>query len=114
MRAAANRVAALLASSLAVVVAGAIAVEMLASGAFSSDDPQRFQPIVQSLEDFDRYMVAADFDAYWEAQRAIDRLWRQPDEWWRKSILNTAGMAWFSSDRTIREYTRDIWRVPVG
>jgi starch phosphorylase len=59
-------------------------------------------------------MVAADFDAYWEAQRGIDRLWQTPADWWRKSILNTARMAWFSSDRTISEYARDIWRVPVG
>ena len=58
-------------------------------------------------------MVAADFDAYWDAQRDVDRLWQSPAEWWRKSILNTAHMAWFSSDRTIREYANDIWRVPV-
>jgi starch phosphorylase len=59
-------------------------------------------------------MVAADFDAYWEAQRSIDRLWLTPDDWWRKNILNTARMDWFSSDRTIREYASDIWNVPVG
>jgi starch phosphorylase len=89
-------------------------VRALAAGAFSPDDPDRFAPIVQSLLEFDRYMVAADFDAYWEAQRAIDRLWLTPDDWWRMNILNTARMDWFSSDRTIREYARDIWNVPVG
>lgn len=86
-------------------------VEMLESGAFSPDHPERFLPVVQSLRDYDRYMVAADFDAYWDAQRTIDGLWQKPAQWWRKSILNTAGMAWFSSDRTIREYARDIWNV---
>ncbi len=54
-------------------------------------------------------MIAADFDAYWQAQRAIDALWSDPSAWWRVSILNTARMGWFSSDRTIREYAaRDL------
>ena len=43
---------------------------------FSPDDPDRFAPIVQSLLEYDHFMVAADFDAYWDAQRAIDRLWQ--------------------------------------
>jgi glycogen phosphorylase len=89
------------------------ALDMLAGGAFSPDDPHRFRPIVDSLMDFDRYMVAADFEAYWAAQRDIDRLWQTPQAWWRKSILNTASMAWFSSDRSIRDYAREIWNVPV-
>jgi starch phosphorylase len=59
-------------------------------------------------------MVAADFDAYWEAQRNLDRLWLTPGDWWRKNILNTARMDWFSSDRTIRDYARDIWNVPAA
>jgi glycogen phosphorylase len=59
-------------------------------------------------------MVAADFDAYWDAQRKIEALWEIPSEWWRAAILNTARMGWFSSDRTIREYARDIWNVPAG
>ncbi len=59
-------------------------------------------------------MVAADFDTYWQAQRAVDALWKDSAAWWRASILNTARMGWFSSDRTIREYADDVWRVPVG
>jgi starch phosphorylase len=58
-------------------------------------------------------MVSADFDAYYDAQRAIDSRWRAGSAWTRASILNTARMAWFSSDRTIREYAEDIWDVPV-
>jgi starch phosphorylase len=58
-------------------------------------------------------MVAADFDAYWNTQRAIDALWRRREQWWRKSILNTARMGWFSSDRAIREYAAEIWNMPV-
>jgi starch phosphorylase len=92
----------------------AAVVESLSNGAFSPDDPMRYAPIVQSLADYDRFMVAADFDAYWDAQRSVDRLWRSPADWWRMSIINTARMGWFSSDRAIREYARDIWRVPVS
>jgi glycogen phosphorylase len=91
----------------------AAAVEALARGDFSPDDPARYAPIVASLADYDRFMVAADFDAYWEAQREVDRLWQSPVDWWRMAILNTARMGWFSADRTIREYARDIWHVPV-
>ncbi len=59
-------------------------------------------------------MVCADFDAYCAAQRDVVALWRQPAAWWRSSILNTAGVGWFSSDRAIREYAGKIWDVPVG
>ena len=90
------------------------AIESLAAGDFSPDDRGRYASIVESLTAYDRFMVAADFESYWTAQREIDRLWQSPAEWWRRSILNTARMSWFSSDRTIREYARDIWNVPVG
>jgi len=92
----------------------AAVLDALGNGAFSPDDASRYASIVQSLLAEDRFMVAADFDSYWNAQRAVDRLWRTPADWWRMSILNTARMGWFSSDRTVREYARDIWRVPVG
>ena len=58
-------------------------------------------------------MVAADFDAYREVQRDIDELWRSPRKWRRAALLNIAGMGWFSSDRAIAEYARDIWDIPV-
>ena len=89
------------------------AIEAIATGVFSQGDRDRYAPIVTALRDHDRFMVAADFDDYWEAQRSVDRLWRTPEDWWRMSILNTARMGWFSSDRTIREYAADIWKVPV-
>jgi starch phosphorylase len=88
-------------------------IESLSAGEFSSDEPERFAPVVAALLGYDPFMVAADFETYWDAQRSIDRLWHTPDEWWRKAILNTARMGWFSSDRTIREYATDIWHVPV-
>ena len=88
-------------------------LESLAAGEFSPEHPDRYAPIVDAVRDYDRFMVAADFDSYWDAQRAVDTLWQNPDAWWRASILNTARMGWFSSDRTIREYARDIWHVPL-
>jgi len=88
-------------------------VDALAAGDFSNGDPDLFAPIVQSLLAYDPFMVAADFAAYWEAQRAVERLWREPARWWRASILNTAHAGYFSSDRAVREYAREIWQVPV-
>ena len=89
-------------------------IEAIAAGVFSPDDPARFTPIVDALRFHDRYLVAADFDSYLAAQRAVDARWRAPSDWARASILNTAHMAWFSSDRTIRDYAADIWDVPVS
>jgi len=87
-------------------------LETVEAGLFSSDDPRRFDRLTDRLRNGDRFMVAADFAAYCAAQRQIDALWRASAGWGRSAILNIAGMAWFSSDRTIREYARDIWDVP--
>jgi starch phosphorylase len=91
------------------VLADAIAT--IASGRFSPDEPERFRSIAEALLDYDHFMVAADFDAYWKTQRAIDALWNDPDAWWKASILSTARMGWFSSDRAIRGYAQEIWGV---
>jgi starch phosphorylase len=89
------------------------AIGAIAGGDFSPDDPGRFTAIAHALRHLDHYMVSADFDAYYEAQRGIDARWQVVPAWTRASILNVARMAWFSSDRTIREYAQDIWNVPV-
>jgi glycogen phosphorylase len=89
------------------------AIESIASGFFSPDDPDRFRPLTDAILGADHFMTAADFEAYWQAQRAIDAAWNEPPSWWRMSILNTARMSWFSSDRTIREYAEEIWHVPT-
>jgi starch phosphorylase len=91
----------------------AAVIDGLAEGRFSPDDPSRYKDLAQALLAYDPYMVAADFDSYWEAQRGIDELWQLPSAWWRAAIFNTARMAWFSSDRSIREYAEDIWRIPA-
>jgi starch phosphorylase len=59
-------------------------------------------------------LVITDFDAYAEAQARVSEHWRDAAGWWRTSVLNTAGMAWFSADRAIREYAEEIWGVPVA
>jgi len=90
------------------------AVNAIGSGEFSTGEPRRFESIAHALRHLDHYMVSADFDSYYEAQRGIDARWQVVPAWTRASILNVARMAWFSSDRTIREYAEDIWNVPVN
>ena len=89
-------------------------VNDIASGVFSPTEPDRFHALVNALLDYDHFMVAADFAAYWQTQRAIDAFWLRPADWWRASITNTARMGWFSSDRTIAEYAAEIWDVPAA
>jgi len=89
------------------------AITAIGAGMFSPDDPGRFESIAHALRHLDHYMVSADFDSYYEAQRGIDARWRSTPDWTHASILNVARMAWFSSDRTIREYAKEIWNVPV-
>jgi starch phosphorylase len=89
------------------------AIAAIERGDFSPDDPGRFESVAHALRHLDHYMVSADFDAYYEAQRGIDARWQVVPAWTRASILNVARMPWFSSDRTIREYAEDIWNVPV-
>ncbi|RYE74120.1 MAG: hypothetical protein EOO80_17865, partial [Oxalobacteraceae bacterium] len=61
--------------------------------------------------DHDWFMVAADFDAYAGAQRELDTLWGDQPQWRAQAIRNVAGMGWFSSDRTIRQYATEIWKA---
>ncbi|MGN6100915.1 MAG: glycogen/starch/alpha-glucan family phosphorylase, partial [Devosia sp.] len=90
------------------------ALEMIASGVFSPDDPHRYRDLIGGLYDHDWFMVARDFDDYAETQRRVDELWNNPGKWYSMAIRNTAHMSWFSSDRTIRQYAGEIWGVPVG
>jgi glycogen phosphorylase len=89
------------------------AIEALTTGAFSAGDRHRFAGLANTLRHSDRYMVAADFEAYCEARSKVDELWQSPPGWRKATILNIAGMSWFSSDRAIAEYASDIWGVPV-
>jgi glycogen phosphorylase len=87
-------------------------LDALRGGFFSPDDPGRFAPICDSLlQKGDPYMVMADFAPYMACQERVDACYRDATAWTRKSIQNVAKMGYFSSDRTIREYAADIWRV---
>ena len=88
-------------------------LQAIGSGVFSPGEPDRYRSIVDALYNHDWFMVTADFAAYAAAQRRIDALWKDAAAWSAKAIRNTAHMGWFSSDRTIREYARDIWNVPT-
>jgi starch phosphorylase len=86
-------------------------LEMIETGLFSPGEPHRFAMLTDRLRRSDDYMVVADFDAYWQAQRTVDELWRKPDAWASACIRNIAGMGWFSADRAINEYARSVWRA---
>jgi glycogen phosphorylase len=86
-------------------------LDQISSGMFSPSNPGLFRPLVDNLLNSDYYLLLADFDSYMDAQADVDRIYMIPEEWARKSILNTASMGKFSSDRTIGEYARDIWGI---
>jgi glycogen phosphorylase len=86
-------------------------IDQIADGTFSAGDQQLFRPIVDSLLNSDEYLLLADFQSYLDCQEAVSHAYRDQEHWTRMSILNTARMGKFSSDRSIREYARDIWHV---
>ena len=89
----------------------AAVLRLIADGAFSPDDPGLFRPILDALASRDPFLVCRDFEAYLAAQDRVDSLWRDPEAWARKSILNTAGMGKFSADRCALQYAEEIWGV---
>ncbi len=87
------------------------AIDAISDGAFSNGDRELFKPIVANLLASDPYMLLADYRSYVDRQEEVGRVWCDPERWMRSSILNVARMGRFSSDRSIREYCRDIWHV---
>lgn len=87
------------------------ALNAIASGVFSPDDPDRYRDLIGGIYDHDWFMVAADFESYTQAQRAVDARWSDPAGWRTAAIRNIANVGWFSSDRTISEYAKEIWGV---
>ena len=86
------------------------AVDMISSGRFSPDERDLFRPITQSiLDQGDYYMVLSDYRAFINIQDEVDRAYRDIEGWTRRSILNTARMGKFSSDRAVKEYAEQIW-----
>jgi len=88
------------------------AVDMIASGFFSPGDPFLFKPLVDSLfRQSESFMVLADYRSYVECQDQVSRSYLDAEEWTKRSILNTARMGYFSSDRAVLEYAKEIWNV---
>jgi starch phosphorylase len=86
-------------------------LDMIAGGYFSPEAPDIFRPIFEALTRDDRFMVLADYGSYISCQERVDELYKNPEEWSGRALLNIAGMGKFSSDRTIREYAEEIWNV---
>ncbi|MGJ8562776.1 MAG: glycogen/starch/alpha-glucan phosphorylase [Alphaproteobacteria bacterium] len=89
-------------------------IAQLEAGVFSDGDTGRFHDILDNIKHHDYFQVVPDFDAYWNMQRHVDGVYAQKDVWAKMAILNTAKMGWFSSDRTIRGYAKDIWQAPMA
>ena len=87
------------------------AIDLIGSGFFSRGDSGLFKPLVDELLNRDEYFVLADYQPYIECQEEVGRVYKDREQWIAKSILNVARMGMFSSDRSIREYVEQIWKV---
>ena len=86
-------------------------IDFIASGALSGGGDELFRPIVENLLDYDPFLLLADYQSYIDTQERVSALWRDQQAWTRQSILNTARMGKFSSDRSIRDYCDRVWKV---
>lgn len=86
-------------------------IDFIASGNLAHGDTELFRPIVENLIHDDPFLLFADYQAYIDAQDRVSALWRDTQAWTRQSILNTARMGKFSSDRSIRDYCERVWKV---
>ena len=83
----------------------------LGSGQFSHGDRGLFRPLLDQLLNHDPYLLFADYQSYVDCQDRVSETYRDQEAWSRMAILNAARMGKFSSDRSIREYAQNIWRV---
>jgi starch phosphorylase len=86
-------------------------LDAIASGMFEPGNKTLFQPLVDSLLDADPYMLLADYASYVACQEKVGEAFRDPSAWHAMAVKNIASMGAFSSDRTVRDYARDIWRA---
>jgi starch phosphorylase len=90
-------------------------IESLKNGSFSPGNRELFLPLVDSLMNrYDPYLLLLDFESYISCQHRVNAAFLDPENWTRMAILNVARMGKFSTDRTIREYSEEIWGIPVG
>jgi starch phosphorylase len=88
-----------------------IAMDQIGDGFFSPDDPERHRALHDNLLNYDPFMVLADFGDYLRCQREVEELYRDPEEWTRRAVLNVARMGRFSSDRTVQDYAGKVWGI---
>jgi starch phosphorylase len=86
-------------------------LNQIASGVFSPEETHRYGSIVQMMYESDYFLVTCDFDSYFDTQRKVDEAYKDTKLWTKMAILNTANVGWFSSDRTIKGYAKDIWHT---
>ncbi|PTE14997.1 glycogen/starch/alpha-glucan phosphorylase [Pseudogemmobacter blasticus] len=86
-------------------------LQMIAEGRFSPDEPERYHGLVHGMWHSDYFLVASDFDAYHAAQARVSAAYADPQRWYHMAAMNTARSGFFSSDRTIRGYMKDVWDV---
>jgi starch phosphorylase len=86
-------------------------LDQISHGAFSPEDRGRYGSLVQGLYEHDYFLVTCDFDDYYTTQRQVDAVFRDQAAWRRMALMNVARIGWFSSDRTIAGYAKDIWNA---
>ena len=86
-------------------------IDQIIRGNFSSEEPNRYHSLIQGLQYHDYYQSFADFRSYVEAQKAVDKKYQDRDAWIASTIQNMVNMGFFSSDRTILEYAKNIWKI---
>jgi len=86
-------------------------INMIASNYFSSNEPGIFKPLIDGLLNYDYYCLLADYQSYIDTQEKINQLYLNQTEWAKKSILNSARMGKFSSDRSVKQYAEKVWEV---
>lgn len=86
-------------------------IDQIIRGDFSPEEPNRYHSLIQGLQYHDYYQSFADFRSYVEAQKAVDKKYQDRDAWVASTIQNMVNMGFFSSDRTILEYAKNIWKV---
>ncbi|WP_288532761.1 glycogen/starch/alpha-glucan phosphorylase [uncultured Haemophilus sp.] len=86
-------------------------IDQIIRGDFSPEEPNRYHSLIQGLQYHDYYQSFADFRSYVEAQKAVDKKYQDRDTWIASTIQNMVNMGFFSSDRTILEYAKNIWKI---
>ena len=87
-------------------------IEQILTGAFCGGKSDRYANLMEVFFNHnDEYMLLADFDSYIAKQEEVDALYNNKKLWWKKSIINVANCGFFSSDRTISSYAKDVWKI---